>query len=129
TGTGKLVSANDTGSDPLKADTDGDGFGDLQEVFGGSDPNTATSVPGPIRPALVNLDANNLPVGSLSVWTNSGTVGSVFMAPAGAPGKVETIAGVKGVTLDGLNNYYTGPTVPAFLAGNASRTVEAWVYN
>ena len=35
----------DTGSDPTKADTDGDGFDDFFEANKGSDPNSADSVP------------------------------------------------------------------------------------
>src|SRR5262249_39583605 len=38
------------------------------------------------------------------------------------------VDGTKGVTFDG-SDYYTGPTEPLYLAGNAARTIEAWVYN
>ncbi|MBI4659967.1 MAG: hypothetical protein HY735_14090 [Verrucomicrobia bacterium] len=129
TSTGVFVNVNDPGSDPLKADTDGDGFGDLQEVFSASDPNKPASVPAADRPSLVNLDAANLVLGPLAAWPNSGTMGSVFNSPTNAPGRVQTIQGVKGVTLDGVNNYYTGPAAPAFVTGNSSRTIEAWIYN
>jgi len=45
TNTGVFVSAFDTGSDPLLADTDGDGFDDGIEVELGSNPNDAFSIP------------------------------------------------------------------------------------
>ena len=59
TGTGTFVSATDTGSDPLLADSDGDGFDDGEEVAAGSNPNDALStpvvVPGPASPWLAVL--------------------------------------------------------------------------
>jgi DNA-binding beta-propeller fold protein YncE len=51
TNTGTFVSATDTGSNPLLADTDSDGFDDGLEVALGSDPNDAGSFPGGV-PAL-----------------------------------------------------------------------------
>jgi hypothetical protein len=45
TNTGTFVSPSDTGSNPLNADSDGDGFDDGLEVALGSDPNDAGSVP------------------------------------------------------------------------------------
>ncbi len=45
TNTGTFVDADDTGSNPALADTDGDGFDDGLEVNLGSDPNNASSVP------------------------------------------------------------------------------------
>jgi hypothetical protein len=128
TGTGTFVSVNDTGSDPLKTDTDDDTFTDLQEVLSGSNPNSSASTPGASRPALVNLDATVLPVGALNSWTNTGTLGGVFTnSPVAA--SVQTVQGVKGVTLNGTDHFYTGPTAPAFVTGNANRTVEAWIMN
>jgi hypothetical protein len=47
TNTGIYVSPNDTGTDPLLADTDGDGFDDGLEVAFGSDPLNNVSVPIP----------------------------------------------------------------------------------
>ena len=41
TGTGKFVSATDTGSNPTKADSDGDGVPDGQEIKLGTNPNKA----------------------------------------------------------------------------------------
>src|SRR5439155_5667946 len=128
TGTGIFNGPNDTGTDPLKVDTDGDTFPDLQEVLSGSNPNSSASTPGPNRPALVNLDATVLPLGPLNNWTNNGVLGGVFTnSPVAA--SVQTVQGVKGVTLNGTDHFYTGPAVPAFLTGNASRTVEAWIMN
>jgi hypothetical protein len=43
--TGSFVSAFDTGTDPLLADTDGDGFEDGFEINAGADPTDAGSVP------------------------------------------------------------------------------------
>ena len=45
TNTGIFISALDTGTDPLEADTDSDSFSDGEEVSAGSDPNDPTSVP------------------------------------------------------------------------------------
>ncbi len=45
TNTGVFVSASDTGTNPLNADTDGDGFSDGAEVAAGSNPNNAGSTP------------------------------------------------------------------------------------
>ena len=47
TGTGTFVDANDTGTNPALFDTDGDGFGDGEEVLAGSDPNNSGSTPPP----------------------------------------------------------------------------------
>ena len=52
TGTGVYVSPTDTGSDPLVADTDGDGYDDGAEVAAGTDPNDPQSAPNGGVPAL-----------------------------------------------------------------------------
>ena len=59
TNTGTFVSATNTGSDPAKADTDGDGVDDGVEVDFGTDPNNAASFPAiPLLPGtLVGLFA------------------------------------------------------------------------
>jgi hypothetical protein len=128
TGTGVFVSANNTGTDPLVADTDGDTFADGLEVLYASDPNSVNSVPNFSAP-LVNLDAGALPLGALGTWTNAGLLGGTFDAPTSAIPNVEVVQGAKGITFDGVNNYYTGPAVPPFLAGNGSRTIDAWILN
>jgi hypothetical protein len=130
TGTGTFVNATDTGSNPLAADSDGDGFADGLEVFHGANPNLATSTPTITTAAkLVDLDATRLPLGSLSTWTNAGVMGGVFLAPANGVASVTSVNGVNGVTLDGVNNYYTGPTAPGFVAFNSNRTIDAWIFN
>ncbi|MEW6160351.1 MAG: LamG-like jellyroll fold domain-containing protein [Verrucomicrobiota bacterium] len=131
TGTGVFVNANNTGSDPLVSDTDGDSFGDQQEVFAGSDPNNPNSVPGAARPALVKLDATSLAAGPIPTWMNEGTIGGEFAAPANGIPSVEPFAGVNGIVFNstGTAQYMTGPATPSFITGNASRTVEAWIWN
>jgi hypothetical protein len=55
TGTYTYVSPSDTGTDPLNADTDGDGFPDGEEIAAGSDPTDPYSVPyGPVPVPLVH---------------------------------------------------------------------------
>jgi hypothetical protein len=55
TNTGTFVDANDTGTNPTLADTDGDGFNDGDEVAAGSDPNNSGSTPGSPVPLLAPL--------------------------------------------------------------------------
>ena len=77
---------------------------------------------------LVELDATGLPVGSLTTWTNDGTLGGDFVREVQTP-VVTTVSGVRAVTLDGNNDWFVGPAAPASVTGNGSRSVEAWVYN
>jgi len=51
---GVYVSPTNTGTNPLLFDSDGDGYGDGEEVLAGSDPTNAASVPGgpPVVPVL-----------------------------------------------------------------------------
>lgn len=128
TGTGAYKSPQDTGSDPVKADTDNDGFLDGQEVFEGADPNVATSKPTG-NPALVLLDATQLPEGPVASWKNTGVLPGDFAArDAGAAPSVVTELGVKGIQFDGAE-YYTGPTAPLWITGNGAHSIEAWVFN
>jgi DNA-binding beta-propeller fold protein YncE/mono/diheme cytochrome c family protein len=55
TNTGVFVNANDTGTDPAQADTDGDTFDDAAEVAAGTDPNNPLSFPGAPVPLLPPL--------------------------------------------------------------------------
>lgn len=136
TDTGTYVSATDTGSDPRLADTDGDGFSDGQEVAhnvvnnDGSDPNNNLITPDfefspPV--AIINLDATALDAGPITVWTNTGGLAGNFGA-SGLP-SVSTQRLVKGVSLDGTNDFLTGPITPLFMTGTNNRTIEAWIYN
>jgi hypothetical protein len=129
TGDGSFGGPNDTGTDPLLVDTDGDAFADGQEVFHNSDPTTLNSTPTfqASRP-LIDLNPAALPTGSVLSWTNSGAMGGSFTAAAEAAGTAETVSGAKAVTFGGTN-YYNGPVTPVFVTGNASRTVDAWLFN
>jgi hypothetical protein len=131
TGTGTYISPTDTGSNPLVVDSDGDGFADGQEVVHGSDPNNQFNTPDfeftdPV--AVINLDASSLSSGALASWPNTGAIGGAFQASTDVP-QVAAVGNAKGVTLSGINNYYTGPNTPLYMAGTNSRTVEAWIYN
>ena len=77
---------------------------------------------------LVDLDATSLPTGPLVTWVNNGSVSGDFTAEFDIP-QVTTISGIKGVTLDGNNDWYVGPIAPAAVTGNGSRTIYAWVWN
>jgi DNA-binding beta-propeller fold protein YncE len=48
TNTGTFIDANDTGTNPALADTDGDGFDDGVEVAAGTDPTSSSSFPGSV---------------------------------------------------------------------------------
>ncbi|MCI0746492.1 MAG: LamG domain-containing protein, partial [Verrucomicrobia subdivision 3 bacterium] len=130
TDTGTYMSPTDTGTDPLLPDTDGDGFSDGHEVVRSSIPTDNTSVPNLVNPPpVINLDATALPEGALPAWTNSGVLGGLFNAPAGAIPAVTTVQDAKGVTFNGTTHFYTGPGAPDFLTGTNARTIEAWVFN
>ncbi|MCX8108928.1 MAG: hypothetical protein N3G20_08995, partial [Verrucomicrobiae bacterium] len=90
----------------------------------------ASVVGGPacIAAVLINLDATKLPEGPLNTWTNTGALAGDFVsAGSTAPVVVKAKAG-KGIQFSSTAHYY-GPEVPASLTGNASRTIEAWVFN
>ncbi len=77
---------------------------------------------------LVDLDATTLPLGTITSWTNNGTLGGSFAA-ADTP-QVMYVAGYRTVNLAGANQYFTGPAASAAITGvNKPVTVEAWVYN
>lgn len=123
-----LMDGRETVSDPLLPDTDSDSFPDGQEVFHGSNPILASSVPDLSKPvALVDLNAKTLAEGPLEVWTNSGLMAGGFVTGE-TGGEVKTIEGIRALSLDGTG-YYTGPTTPGFMVGNAPRTIDAWIFN
>lgn len=59
TGTGRFVSAQNTGTSPTRSDSDGDGFADGVEISAGTDPNDPGSRPGaaavPVSSDLMRL--------------------------------------------------------------------------
>jgi hypothetical protein len=135
TGTGIYVSPLNTGTTANFADTDGDVVPDATEVAyriadGVTNPNDAGSVPNTAVPVpVIKLDATALPLGPLATWTNlSGLPAWDFVAPTSAVASVAVVDASKGVTLN-TTNYYTGHGAPAYMGGNASRTVEAWIFN
>ena len=131
TDTGVYVSATDTGSDPLVVDSDGDRFADGQEIIHESNPNDQFNTPDfeftdPV--AVINLDATSLALGPLSVWPNTGALPGNFPADAHVP-EVVRVDNVRGVMLNGLDDFFTGPVTPLYMTGTNSRTVEAWIHN
>lgn len=123
-----LTDGQETTTNPALADTDSDTFADGQEVFHGSNPTLATSTPTLTPPVkLVDLNAAGLATGPLATWPNAGKIEFPFTAGS-SPAVVEAVAGIKAVTLDG-SQYYLGPAAPAFIADNAPRTIDAWIYN
>ncbi len=130
TNTNLYSGPTDTGTDPLVKDSDNDGFSDHDEVLLGSDPNLTADVPtSPAAGPLISLDASGLAPGSLATWTSTGVLARDFNAAATTPPQVTTLQGKQAVTFDGLVNSLRGPSAPTFIAGDNSRTVEAWVFN
>jgi len=78
TNTGIFVSPDDTGSNPLLADSDGDGFDDGFEVLRRSDPNSADSIPAAY--ALIAEWAMNGSVASSPEATLSGVFENIVGA-------------------------------------------------
>ncbi|NLH74856.1 MAG: hypothetical protein GX456_17540 [Verrucomicrobia bacterium] len=77
---------------------------------------------------VIDLDATQLPEGPLNTWVNKGTLpGDFTSAGTTAPTVVKAKAG-KGIQFSSTA-HYVGPEVPTSLTGNASRTIEAWVFN
>ncbi len=83
---------------------------------------------------IINLDATSQPVGPLSVWLNTGTLTGDFNVVADVP-EVITVDGVKAVAFAGgsttgdTGTSYVGPIAPDSICGNASRSIEAWVWD
>jgi hypothetical protein len=85
TGTGVFVSAADTGTDPLAADSDGDGVDDGTEVAAGTDPTDPTSFPPGGPPAAVPALS---PRGLALLVLGLGLAGTLLVRrPAGARGE------------------------------------------
>lgn len=127
TGTGTFVSAANTGSNPLTADSDTDTFPDGQEVLHNSNPNLAAATPSETRGPIVFLNATNAPPGELAPWANQGILGGTF-TPSGPAGLVTAYDGINGLVFD-ASSTYVGPPAPAFIAGNGARSVDAWIFN
>ncbi len=77
---------------------------------------------------LVLLDARNEPLGPLPAWNNQGLLGGTFTPEWDVP-QVSTVAGIKGVTLDGDRDWYLGSVAPPEVTGNNPHTVTAWIRN
>lgn len=96
-------------------------------------PDDVDAAPQPSR-ILVDLDATAFPAGPLAVWPNTGLIAGDFHAEIDVPVVTAVPTGspdaVKGVTLDGNNDWYVGPAIPSdTVTGAFSRTIEAWVFN
>ncbi len=88
------------------------------------------STPGLSGAELIRLDASSLPNGTLSSWSNAGTLGGSFsQTTAYRQPWVEVIGGIRGVSFDGNADCLTGPDAPASITGDGDRTVIAWVFN
>lgn len=78
---------------------------------------------------LVDLDTNDLPLGTLTIWANEGTLsGSLRSGVSGRP-TVGTVAGRKAVTLDGTKWLKSTFPAPAGITGNSDFSVAVWAYN
>lgn len=73
---------------------------------------------------LVDLSASD-PSAATATWANAGTLGG--FTKVGNP-SVETVAGVKAVTLHLDTDQYRGPLATAALEGNSPRSIEVWGY-
>lgn len=76
---------------------------------------------------IVDLDAGNLPYGTVGTWPNEGLLGGSFTS-SGNP-EVQDVDGRKAVTFDGNDNFISNFTVPDEITGNNSYTVAVWAYN
>ncbi len=77
---------------------------------------------------LINLDATRLPLGPLATWTNTGSLTGNFTSAGTTTPEVVKVKAGQGVQ-SSATAHYIGPEVPEVLTGNASRTIEAWVFN
>ncbi len=129
TNTGTYVDASDTGTDPLVADSDADGAADGQEVVRGSDPTDNGSTPD-LDPVIAMFDvkAEGLEEGPLELWPNDGALGGSLKASP-VPPVVEKVAGISGVSFNGVDHFFEGPSAPVFVSQGNSRTIDAWIFN
>ncbi len=74
---------------------------------------------------LVDLRADDLPLGPVTEWRNHGTLGN-FTA-RGIP-VVEVVDGRKAVTFAN-QSYFVGPRSVPGIEGRGTRSIEVWVYN
>lgn len=116
TGTGVFVSARDTGTDPLKVDTDGDSVDDGTEVTFGTDPNNPAEFP------VASIDRYDLNPATYIVDTpidpNAPTVSN------GSPLSFEVAPPLPdGLTLDPASGVIQG--TPTVITAAADYTVTA----
>jgi hypothetical protein len=113
----------------LVPDTDGDTFADGLEVLYGSDPNLPASLPDMSTPVpLVNVDATGMALGPATLVTNNNVLGWNFRASSAVAPIVEVVDASKALSFYGTN-FLTGIGAPPFMALNASRSVDAWIWN
>lgn len=74
---------------------------------------------------FVNVDAAGLPLGPITTWVNTGTLGD-FTA-VGSP-VVTQVDGARAVTFDG-SSYFGGPTSVPGLEYGDPRSIEVWAHN
>jgi len=81
-----------------------------------------------VRDPLINLSAGDLPLGPVTTWTNTGTLGA-SLGRDGTNPQVQDIAGRRCVTFSGSDRMKATFTAPSGITGNGDYTVAAWVYN
>ncbi len=98
--------------------------------FDPSDVNPASAAePAPDRgQLLIDLDASTVATGSLSSWTNQGTLGGSFTAEGGSP-TVGEVSGRTAVTFSGSNRMRASFPAPASISWNSPYTVAGWFLN
>jgi hypothetical protein len=76
---------------------------------------------------VVNLNAGSLSYGTITSWTNTGSLGGSFTA-SGNP-TVAIVGGKKAVSFDGNDSFVSTFSVPSGVTGNHAYTVSVWAYN
>lgn len=77
---------------------------------------------------LVELNASDLPMGSLDTWLNSGVLGGSFGRDSTNP-QVQFVAGRRCVTFDGSSRMKSTFQAPSTITNNGKYTVSVWAYN